>query len=59
MRRSRAAAYSGLSGLTAVEKTTAEAPSMWAASWPMWITAPSFSSRSVLAEALASEPCTL
>ena len=58
MRRARAAAISGLSGLTALVKTTAEAPSMWAASWPMKTLAPSFSSRSVLAPARASEPCT-
>ena len=45
--------------VSAVVYSTAEtsAPT-WAASWPTKIFAPSFSSRSVLAEALASEPCT-
>ncbi len=31
---------------------------MWLASWPTKILAPSFSSRSVLTLARASEPCT-
>ena len=56
MRRARAAATSALSGRMAVETTTALAPSTLPAWWPTWITAPSASSRSVLAEARASEP---
>ena len=31
---------------------------MFSALWPMWMVAPSFSSRSVLALAFWSEPCT-
>ncbi len=58
-RAARPAAISGLSGPIALEWTMALAPATCAASWPMKIFAPSPARRSVLALALASEPCTV
>jgi len=56
MRWARAAITSGLSPFTAVEVTTACAPAMCAASWPMWMRMPSSASRRVTAPSDWSEP---
>ena len=53
---SRAATTSGLSALTAVEVTTASAPSMCAAAWPMHVVMPSPWSRFSVALSDRSEP---
>ncbi len=59
MRRARAASTSGLSLVTAVETTTALAPSTWPASWPWKTRTPSVASRRVAALLPTSEPETL
>ena len=58
-RRARAAITSGLSPLTAVEVTTASAPAMCAASWPVKTRMPSEASRREVALSLWSEPDTV
>ncbi len=52
----RAAITSGLSPFTALEVTTASAPAMCAASWPMATRMPSLASARVVALSLWSEP---
>jgi hypothetical protein len=54
--RARAASTSGLSACTAVEVTTASAPSMWAASWPTWVVMPRPARRRSVALSARSEP---
>ena len=56
MRRARAAITSGLSPFTAVDVTTASAPSMCAASWPTWTVMPSEARRREVALSAWSEP---
>ena len=58
-RAARAAITSGLSPFTAVEVTTACAPAMCAASWPIATRMPSDASRREVALALWSEPETV
>ena len=57
-RFARAAITSALSPFTAVDVTTASAPAMCAASWPMCTSMPSDASRLVVALSLWSEPDT-
>ncbi len=52
----RAATTSGLSDCTAVEVTTASAPSMFAAAWPTWVAMPRPASRRSVALSDRSEP---
>ncbi len=59
MRAARAASTSGLSSFTAVEVTTASAPSMCEASWPMNTRTPSSASRRVVGLSVWSEPDTV
>ena len=59
MRRSRAISTSGLSGLTAVEVTTASAPSTLAAAWPMKVRMPMPARRRSVAPSARSEPDTV
>ncbi len=58
MRRARAARTSGLSPFTAVDVTTASAPAMFSAAWPMATRTPSAARRCVTAPSLWSEPLT-
>ena len=58
IRRARAATTSGLSGVTAVDTTTASASATCSAAWPIAMRAPSFASRSVALFAAMSEPVT-
>ncbi len=55
---SRAATTSGLSAATAVDTTTASAPAMFAAAWPIVTAMPRPASRRVTAPAARSEPDT-
>src|SRR5574343_923904 len=57
--RSRAATTSGLSALTAVDTTSASAPAMFSAAWPIMTLTPSPSRRRVVALAAISEPVTV
>ena len=57
--RRRASSSSGLPFLIAEETTTTAASPMFSARWPSKTVAPSATSRSVIFEAFASEPCTL
>jgi hypothetical protein len=59
MRAARAATTSGLPAFTAVLVTSACAPAMCAASWPMCTCTPRRASRSVVALACRSEPLTV
>ncbi len=59
MRFSRAASTSGLSDCTAVEVTTASAPSMCAAAWPTKVPMPRPASRRSVALSDRSEPVIL
>ncbi len=56
---SRAASTSGLSGFTAEETTTASAPSMRRASWPMATAMPRLRRRSTAALSAMSDPLTV
>jgi hypothetical protein len=57
--RRRASSSSGLPFLIALEITTTDTPSlMFSARWPSKNVAPSFTSRSVIFDAFASDPCT-
>ena len=58
MRLARAAMTSGLSPFTAVDVTTASAPAMCAASWPMCTAMPSEARRREVALSDWSEPDT-
>ena len=58
MRRARAAMTSGLSLRTAVEVTTASAPSICSVAWPSETLAPSRDNRRVALLSAASEPLT-
>ena len=58
-RLARAAMTSGLSPFTAVDVTTASAPAMCAASWPIATLMPSAASRRVVALSVWSEPDTV
>ncbi|MNV60352.1 hypothetical protein D3C71_1528120 [compost metagenome] len=53
---SRAASTSGLSAVTAVEVTTASAPSIWAAAWPRQVLMPRPARRRKVALSARSEP---
>ncbi|MOA40532.1 hypothetical protein D3C78_1624180 [compost metagenome] len=53
---SRAASTSGLSAFTAVDVTTASAPSMCAAAWPTWVVMPRACRRRRLGLSTRSEP---
>ncbi len=56
MRFSRATSTSGLSACTAVEVTTASAPSTLAAAWPTWVWMPRLASRLSVLLSARSEP---
>jgi hypothetical protein len=58
MRAARAASTSGLSAFTAVEVTTACAPAICGAAWPMKTCTPSDARRRVASLSAASEPLT-
>jgi hypothetical protein len=55
-RRARAAVTSGLSERTALDVTTASAPAMWSAAWPIETRTPCAASACVVALSLWSEP---